>query len=174
MKNKKLLLLATAIPMCLSLTGCFNLIKKIIPGGSKKASEESETSESISVESSPAPFSPDSDDSSSFSVSDLITYTCYNLPDWITNDGCVIFVWSWSPTLGSDWHAAYYTSLNSLEFYVGEELTGFLLARCKEGTTVPDWGIHDDSDGRVYNQTEDINCYSGLYEYECASWKEYH
>ena len=103
-----------------------------------------------------------------------ITYTCTNLPDWITNDGCVIFAWVWSPSdTGSCKSCTYGSPASSLTFKVDGELTGFLLARCAAGTTLPDWNNKGDSAGRVYNQTENINCTSGTYSYQCASWKEY-
>ncbi len=101
------------------------------------------------------------------------TYTCTDLPDWITNDGCVIFVWAWEAGQDGSWVSANYTSTTSLEFVVPNELQGFLLARCISGTTQPNWDIHDDSVGRIYNQTEDIACSSGVYSYACAQWKEY-
>lgn len=102
------------------------------------------------------------------------TYTCTNLPDWITNDGCVIFAWVWSPNDTGSWKSASYGSpATSLTFEVTEELTGFLLARCAAGTTQPDWNVKGTGAGRVYNQTNNIDCQSGTYSYECASWKEY-
>lgn len=103
-----------------------------------------------------------------------VTYTCTGLPDWITDHGCVIFAWVWSPSDAGSWKACEYGNpATSLTFEVDEELTGFLLARCVGGTTTPSWDIHDDSVGRVYNQTENIPCQSGVHSYECASWKEY-
>ena len=104
------------------------------------------------------------------------TYTCTGLPDWITNDGCVVFAWVWSPNDAGSWKSLTYGAgekPTEASFGVSEELTGFLLARCAAGTTSPDWNIHGDEAGRVYNQTENIDCVSGTYSYECASWKEY-
>ena len=102
------------------------------------------------------------------------TYTCTDLPDWITNDGCVIFAWAWSANDTGSWKSGTFGAGGaSLSFDANEELLGFLLARCAAGTTLPDWNIHDDAPGRVYNQTEDITCTSGVYSYACASWKEY-
>ena len=104
------------------------------------------------------------------------TYTCTSLPDWITNDGCVIFAWAWEAGKDGAWYSCTYgegDKPTELSFKVAAELEGFLLARCKEGTTTPDWNIKDDSVGRVYNQTENIDCTSGTYSYTCSSWKEY-
>lgn len=103
-----------------------------------------------------------------------VTYTCTNLPDWITNDGCVIFAWVWSTNDAGSWKACTYGEpATSLTFETSEELSGFLLARCIAGTTQPDWAIHDNSVGRVYNQTENIDCVAGTYSYACAEWKAY-
>lgn len=116
----------------------------------------------------PDPVTPDPDQTTG------ITYTCTDLPNWITDDGCVIFAWVWSPSDTGSWKSCTYGSpATSLTFEVDAELTGFLLARCKQGTTTPDWDNKGDTAGRVYNQTENIECSSGVYSYACASWKEY-
>ena len=41
------------------------------------------------------------------------------------------------------------------------------------GTTEPNWGEKGNNVGRIYNQTEDINCTAGNHTYACSSWKEY-
>ena len=102
-----------------------------------------------------------------------VTYTVTNLPDWIQNDGCVIFAWVWSNTDGGSWKTLSYGTNNDASFKVTSELNGFLLARCASGTTAPDWSITADGPGRIYNQTEDITCSSGTYSYACADWKAY-
>lgn len=100
-----------------------------------------------------------------------ITYTCTGLPDWITNDGCVIFAWAWEAGKDGSWIACEYGSpATQVTFKVGGELQGFLLARCKEGTTTPDWSIKTDTAGRVYNKTQDISCTAGTYSYVCSDW----
>lgn len=101
------------------------------------------------------------------------TYTITGMPTWVTDDGCVIFAWVWSPNDGGSWKALTYTSTTSATFEVSEELTGFLLARCVADTTTPSWQATGNNPGRVYNQTSDITCTSGTYEYVCSSWKEY-
>ena len=106
--------------------------------------------------------------------SQSVKYTCTNLPDWITNDGCVIFVWGWPQGEDGKWYSASFTSTTSLEFTADKELQGFLLARCVAGTTQPDWNIKTgDNPGRIYNQTNDISCSSGTYSYQCSDWKDY-
>ena len=105
----------------------------------------------------------------------VTTYSCTDLPTWIKDAGCVIYAWVWSPNNPGSWVPTTYISETSLEFDVDEELTGFLLARCQKDTTTPDWNKHDgdNTDGRVYNQTDDITCQAGVYSYACAGWKEY-
>lgn len=101
-----------------------------------------------------------------------ITYTATDLPDWITNDGCVIFAWVWSPSDTGSWKACTYsTPATQLTFVVDEELTGFLLARCAAGTTQPNWDEKSDVAGRVYNKTGDITCTAGTYSYSASSWQ---
>ena len=100
----------------------------------------------------------------------VFTYTITDLPDWIQNDGCVIFAWYWSP---GAWKKVEFDESGNASFTCGDELTGFLLARCHADTVTPDWAIKTDIAGRVYNQTEDINCTSGVYSYSCTNWKAY-
>ena len=107
--------------------------------------------------------------------SQSVTYTCTGLPDWITNDGCVIFVWAWGNSGGGSWYEATFINNGSaLTFEVDDELNGFLLARCVSGTTQPDWSIKSGNNaGRIYNKTDDIACTSGTYSYVCSTWYAY-
>ena len=102
-----------------------------------------------------------------------VTYTVTSLPDWIQNDGCVIFAWAWSANDQGSWRTLSYGSNADASFTVEEELTGFLLARCASGTTTPDWTKSDNGAGRVYNKTSDITCTSGTYSYACSEWTSY-
>ena len=103
-----------------------------------------------------------------------VTYTCTGLPSWITDDGCVIFVWAWPEGASGSWYSASFKDGGSkLEFTVSQEMKGFLLVRCVAGTTEPSWSTPGNDPGRIYNQTDDIACFSGIYTYACASWKEY-
>lgn len=104
---------------------------------------------------------------------ETIVYSVSGMPEWIQNDDCVIFAWVWSPNDSGSWKSLTYTDKTAATFNVAEELTGFLLARCIKDTTVPDWSIKDNTPGRIYNQTENIDCTSGVYAYTCAQWKEY-
>lgn len=102
-----------------------------------------------------------------------LTYTVTGLPDWIQDDGCVIFAWVWGPSDGGSWKSLSYGSNHDASFTVGDALNGFLLARCKAGTTQPNWDEHGENVGRVYNKTNDIACSSGVYSYACADWVDY-
>ena len=106
----------------------------------------------------------------------LYTYECTNVPTWVHNDGCVVFAWVWNePGTLNAWVPCTLDG-STISFEVDEELKGFVLARCVKDTTEPDWTIHDPSNqpGRVYNQTENVNCTASTYSYNCPTWKEYH
>ena len=47
------------------------------------------------------------------------------------------------------------------------------MARCKAGTTQPNWEVHDDSEGRVYNKTENVRFVAGTTTYASPNWVEY-
>lgn len=100
-----------------------------------------------------------------------VIYTVNSMPDWITNDGCVVFAWVWSSTIPGAWVGTTYTNKTTLTFGVNSELNGFLLARCIAGTTTPNWDEKGDNSGRVYNKTSDITCSSGVFTYSCSSWQ---
>ncbi|MCR5490556.1 MAG: hypothetical protein K6F32_00300, partial [Bacilli bacterium] len=104
------------------------------------------------------------------------TYTITGIPEWITNDGCVIFAWVWGNGENGAWVDCVYGDGDTptyLTFDVDHEMTGCLLARCAEGTTEPNWKTTGSAAGRVFNQTENITLTSGTYSYACATWKEY-
>ncbi len=100
-------------------------------------------------------------------------YTVNSLPNWITNDGCVIFAWTWSAADAGSWHQTIFTSETELQFAAGEEKNGFLLVRCVGGTTTPDWDATGDNSGRIYNKSGDITCSAGNYTYASPEWEGY-
>ena len=101
------------------------------------------------------------------------TYTCNNLPSWIQDDGCVIFAWAWPQNSSGAWYSLTIVG-SSATFKTDQDMAGFLLARCVAGTTQPNWDIQSgNASGRIYNQTENIDCSAGNYTYNCASWKDY-
>ena len=103
-----------------------------------------------------------------------VTYTLTGAPEWITDDGCVIFAWVWGNGENGAWADCVYgegTKPTSFSFTVAHEMTGCLLARCAAGTTLPDWDQKTDGPGKVYNQTNDLTLTSGQYNYTCPEWK---
>ena len=101
------------------------------------------------------------------------TYTCNSLPSWIQDDGCVIFAWAWPQGSSGAWYSLTIVG-SSATFKTDQDMAGFLLARCVAGTTQPNWSITSgNASGRIYNQTENIDCSAGNYTYNCASWKDY-
>ena len=101
------------------------------------------------------------------------TYTVEANPEWLKNDGCVIYGWIWGPDVTGEWIAADLVD-NTFSFTTNKELTGFLFVRCVRGTTNPNWDIMDDSVGRIYNKTIDFICVPGRTTYNGANaWVQY-
>ena len=101
------------------------------------------------------------------------TWTVKDMPTWVTNDGCVIFAWAWPQGSSGAWYSLTIVG-SSATFKTDQDMAGFLLARCVAGTTQPNWSITSgNASGRIYNQTENIDCSAGNYTYNCASWKDY-
>ena len=96
-------------------------------------------------------------------------YSVYGLPDWVTNDGCVIFAWVWGASTEGKWVALTFISSTAVAFNSDVEYDGFLLARCAAGTTEPDWG-KTSGVGTVYNKTGDITTTSGTFTYASPDW----
>lgn len=102
-----------------------------------------------------------------------ITYTIVDCPSWWGSDGVALFASAWDYNDVAGWYAV---TLNNgvASFEVDVEMKGALLVRCYEGTTVPNWSITTgDVDGRIYNQTEDINFSIGIYSYSCPDYMDY-
>lgn len=101
------------------------------------------------------------------------TYTVEANPDWLQNDGCVIFGWIWGPDVAGEWIEADLEG-NTFSFTTNKELSGFLFVRCVRGTINPNWNIMDDSVGRIYNKTIDFICVPGRTTYNGANaWVQY-
>lgn len=143
-------------------------------GGNGQGGQSSQPAQSSSQPQSSEP-QPSSSTPSSSQPAAQYTYTVTELPDWIQDDGCVIFAWVWSPTDGGSWKSLTYGTNHDASFTVSNsELDGFLMARCVGGTTQPDWEMKSGNEpGRIYNKTNDINCSAGVYSYVCSSWVGY-
>lgn len=105
-------------------------------------------------------------------VNDL-TYTVNNLPNWASNDGCLMFIWAWNEAQTGMWIKAEFIDSTTLTFdYDGSlgDLTGMLVARCTKVTTEPDWSITSgDGAGRIYNKSANITIKKGTTIYTVSS-----
>lgn len=96
-------------------------------------------------------------------VNDL-TYTVNNLPNWASNDGCLMFIWAWNETKFGMWIKAEFIDSTTITFdYDGSigTLTGMKILRCIKGTTKPSWTETKDVPGRIYNSSDDITITEG-------------
>ena len=101
----------------------------------------------------------------------LTTFKATSSATWITDDGCVVFAWCWGGGAGEGaWYAGTSDSSGGFTWEAPGDITNFLLARCINGTTEPDWDNKSDTPGRVYNQTDDCAVTSGTTQYT-VQWK---
>ena len=131
----------------------------------------------------PAPSGSDSGQASDSQPAGAVQYTVTALPWWMPNDGSTLFAWAWggqsgdgawypitiegNPTSGTEGTPCVGT------FSVPAEVTGFNMARCKAGTTSPNWTVKGDAEGRIYNKSGDVTCTAGTHSYESPAWTEY-
>lgn len=101
------------------------------------------------------------------------TWTITALPEWVTEDGCVIFAWAWQNGADGKWYSLEFASATSASFEAPGDIVGMLFVRCAAGTTTPNWNMSTDGPGRIYNQTSDIAVSSGVTSYTCSDWTEY-
>lgn len=98
-------------------------------------------------------------------------FEVYNMDSW-TWDSTTIFAWVWDSNDVGCWKAAY-GSGTTVKFKAEDDISGFLLVRCYEGTTQPDWSITSGNQlGRIYNKTGNITRNSS-YSYEYRTWGNY-
>ena len=105
------------------------------------------------------------------------TWTVTALPSWLPNDGAAVFAWAWGGDAGTGtWYNVTMTKNGesvSGTFEAPSGINGFNMARCVAGTTSPNWNVHDDGEGRVYNKCGDVVIMSGVYSYASPAWVEY-
>lgn len=113
---------------------------------------------------------------------ETITYTITQFADWVPNDGATIFVWSWGGGSGDGvWsrvELSYLGENNNYHnvtgtFLAPSDITGFNIARCSAGTTLPNWTATGDSAGRVYNKTANVDVRPGVTSYTAPEFVEY-
>ena len=115
-----------------------------------------------------------------------VTYTITGLPDWTPDFGADVFVWYWGGSVQGAFAKVNLTydseevegktvySNVKASFTSVSDLSGFLLVRCVNGTTTPDWEIkYGDASGRIYNKTDDFVVMSGVTSYEFVEWLDY-
>ena len=111
-----------------------------------------------------------------------ITFTITQFADWVPNDGATVFVWSWGGgSAGGAWsqvtlsyqgeNLAYHNVSGTFE--APSDITGFNIARCSSGTTLPNWTAVGDSAGRVYNKTANVDVRPGVTSYTAPEFVEY-
>lgn len=101
----------------------------------------------------------------------LTTFKATSSATWITDNGCVVFAWCWGGGAGEGaWYAGTADSSGGFTWESPGDITNFLLARCINGTTEPDWDNKSDTPGRVYNKTDDCAVTSGTTQYT-VQWK---
>ena len=113
---------------------------------------------------------------------DAITFTITQFADWVPNDGATVFVWSWGGGSGGGaWsrvELSYLGENNDYHnvtgtFLAPSDITGFNIARCSAGTTLPNWTATGDSAGRVYNKTANVDVRPGVTSYTAPEFVEY-
>lgn len=112
----------------------------------------------------------------------VISFTITQFADWVPNDGATVFVWSWGGGSGggvwSQVTLAYLGENNDYHNVTGtfnapSDITGFNIARCSAGTTLPNWQATGDSSGRVYNKTANVDVRPGVTSYTAPEFVEY-
>ena len=98
-----------------------------------------------------------------------LTLTATTTQAWAFKD-VPLFAWVWEDEAEGEWVAIQYdvTGVDSVTFQVDANADHFLLVRCADGTTTPDWDIKDPSSnvpGRIYNKTADIDLLPTVLEY---------
>ena len=105
------------------------------------------------------------------------TWTVTALPEWLPNDNAAVFSWAWGGSAGNGtWYKVTMTKNGSSvsgTFNAPSGITGFNMARCVAGTILPNWNVHDNGDGRVYNKCGDVVVMKGVTSYASPSWEQY-
>lgn len=91
--------------------------------------------------------------------------------DWTGNDDVALFASVQHSNHVWYWVSASLTNSTTLTFNAPDNISCFLLVRCHNGTTVPNWDETGNVVGRIYNKTADTNT-DGGYSYS-TTWVDY-
>lgn len=85
-------------------------------------------------------------------------------PDWTWNEAPAIFCWAWKDGVNGSWYSCT-GSGSTIYATVPSDAQYFLIVRCYDGTTVPNWETTGNVLGRIYNKTADMTINSGQTSY---------
>ena len=85
-------------------------------------------------------------------------------PSWTWDQQPAIFCWAWKDGVNGSWYSCT-GSGTTVYATVPSDAQYFLIVRCSFVTSVPNWDVKDDSEGRIYNKTNDIKIVNGQTSY---------
>lgn len=99
-----------------------------------------------------------------------VNITVTTTSDWVWSANAVMFAWVWGGSYsGGQWVKAT-GSGTTINFSIYDDATGFLCARCIAGTTTPDWNVKNDTAGRIYNKSNNVDFIKGTTSYEVGNF----
>ncbi len=101
------------------------------------------------------------------------TFTVTSLPNWLTNDGAVIYACYQKASDGSWVWVEVDIDETTGTFSAPNNISKFLMVRCIAGTTEPNWSESGDVAGRIYNKINDVTCIAATYSYASPEWVSY-
>ena len=90
----------------------------------------------------------------------VVTFNVTNMPNWIGNDNCDLYAWTWGGHQEARWVKLSYSGTSGT-FEEYNDITGFKLIRIANGAS-PSWNC--------FNSTGDIQVVSGVYTYSASTW----
>ena len=84
---------------------------------------------------------------------------------WAWDASVEIFAWVWTNGLSNGSWVQCSGSGTTVKLDLPSECDRFLLVRCPEGTTQPDWNATNNNPGQIYNKTPDITYVNGTTSY---------
>lgn len=104
-----------------------------------------------------------------------VNITVTSSSNWIWNDNAAIFAWVWGGAHGyGQWVPANgRDSGTTVKFTIHDNAIGFLVARCIEGTTTPNWNVTGDQIGRIYNKSQNVDFTKETTSYTVGEFTKY-